>query len=696
MTDEHSEMPGKAPASGGPDRAISAQVDEDDRYLWLEDLTDSAALDWVKARNLETVTELTGDDGFDRMCAELLEVLDSTERIPYVRRRGDYLYNFWRDAANPKGLWRRTTLDEYIKDSPQWEVLLDVDALASQEGANWVWQGAVVHRPGHHRALVMLSRGGADACVIREFDVDSHTFVPDGFQLPEAKSSVGWINTDTIYVGTEFEPDSLTNSGYPRIVKQWRRGTPLSDATVVYEGKRDDVAVRGFHDPTEGFERDFVRRDLDFYRSELFLRDAGGELTKLDIPEDATADPHRSWLLIRTRSAWTAGANTYPAGALLAIGFDDFLTGDRTFTVLFDPDPHTSLRYHVWTRDHLIISTLHDVQTRMHVLTPRPDGWQRAPLPGIGEHSTADIIDTDPDNSDEYFLDVSGFTEPTTLHHGRIGDQPTTVKQQPTFFDSADVTVQQHFATSADGTSVPYFVVGKAESGAPTLLTGYGGFEISLTPSYSGVVGRGWLARGGTYVVANIRGGGEYGPSWHHAALRADRTKAYEDFAAVAEDLVARGITTPRRLGVQGGSNGGLLTGVMLTRYPDRFGAVVSQVPLLDMKRYHRLLAGASWVAEYGNPDEDADWAFLKKYSPYHNVRPGQSYPPLLLVTSTRDDRVHPGHARKMAALMCELGHDVRYYENIEGGHGAAADNYQLAYKSSLIYTFLWQTLTGN
>jgi prolyl oligopeptidase len=668
----------------------------EDPYLWLEDVTGSAALDWVRARNAETVAELSGSPRFQELRDEIRQVLDADDRIPLVRRRGAYLYNFWQDAEHPRGLWRRTTLEEYRRARPGWEVLLDVDALAAAEDENWVWQGAIALRPGGYRlALVQLSRGGADASVVREFDVEERRFVAGGFELPEAKTDVGWIDADQIYVGTDFGPGSLTSSGYPRVVKQWRRGTPLAEAAVVYEGKPEDVSVHAFHDPTEGFERDFVVRSIDFYRSELYLRAGNGDLARVEVPEDASVDIHREWLVIRPRSPWTTGGGSYPAGALLAARFEAFLAGDRELTVLFEPDAHTSLAYHAWTRDHLMLNMLHDVRSELAVLTPG-DGWSRSALPGVPAFEHTDIVSTDPYDSDEYLLVSSGFTQPDTLRRAEIGGEPEVLKQAPAFFDATGLSVRQFFATSADGTRVPYFVVGP-DGGAsgPTLLTGYGGFEVSLTPSYSGVVGRGWLARGGTYVVANLRGGGEYGPQWHQSAIKEHRHRVYEDFAAVAMDVVGRGVTTRERLGIEGGSNGGLLMGVMLTRYPQLFGAIVGQVPLLDMRRYNELLAGASWMAEYGDPREQADWDYLRPFSPYQNVSAAEEYPPVLFITSTRDDRVHPGHARKMVARLRETGHGVGYYENIEGGHGAAADNEQRAFKWALVLEFLWQKLTG-
>ncbi|QWF77580.1 prolyl oligopeptidase family serine peptidase [Amycolatopsis sp. CA-230715] len=667
---------------------------DEDPYLWLEDVTGDAPLGWVRERNAETAAVLAETPRFTALRDDIREVLDADDRIPYVVRRGEHLYNFWMDADHPRGLWRRTTLEEYRKDAPAWEVLLDVDALGAAEGESWVWEGAAVLRPDFRRALVELSRGGADAAVVREFDLERREFVEDGFTLPEAKSAVGWIDEDRVYVGTDFGAGSMTSSGYPRVVKEWRRGTPLSEATTVFEGKPDDVSVRVVHDPTEGFERDFVSRVITFFRSERFLRTSDGELVKLDVPEDARFSVHREWLLIRTRTAWRVGGAEYGPGTLLAARFDDYLAGARELTVLFEPDEHTSLDYYAWTRHHLLLGTLSDVKSAIRVLTPGDGGWTDEPLAGAPEMGNAEVFDTDPDTGDEFFLNSSGFTEPATLSRGVVGEGLEVLKQAPAFFDSDGMTVDQFFATSEDGTRVPYFVVRPGTGHGPVLLTGYGGFEVSLTPSYSGTTGRAWLARGGTYVVANIRGGGEYGPDWHTAALRERRKFAYADFAAVAADLHARGISTPATLGVQGGSNGGLLTGVMLTRYPDLFGAVVSQVPLLDMKRYHLLLAGASWMAEYGDPDDEGDWSFIGEYSPYQNVHSGQHYPPSLYVTSTRDDRVHPGHARKMVARMREQGHDVLYHENIEGGHGGAADNGQLAAKWAMVYEFLWQRLS--
>ncbi|WP_037182852.1 prolyl oligopeptidase family serine peptidase [Rhodococcoides fascians] len=669
-----------------------------DPYLWLEEVTADEALDWVRTRNAATTAALAGDE-FDATEARILEVLDTDARIPYARRRGEYLYNFWRDASHVRGIWRRTTMDEYRKDEPAWDVLLDLDAVAAAESENWVWSGAQVLRPDQKIALVTMSRGGADATVVREFDLESRTFRDDGFFVPEAKTDVGYMDADTVYVGTDFGDGSLTDSGYPRIAKRWHRGTPLAEATTVFEGEASDISISAWHDRTPGFERDFVQRATDFYNAELYLLE-GDALTLVETPTDATTSVHKQWLLIRTMTEWTVGDVTYPSGALLATNFDDFVGGSRDITVLFRPDAHRSLHQWAWTENHLLVVTLVDVATEIGIYTPSADGWSDTPLTGLPELTSIEIVGTDgEENGDEFFLSSSGYLTPATLLFGTVGGGVEALKQAPSFFDTEGLTVAQHFATSLDGTAIPYFVVRKEpadDSPAPTLLYGYGGFEISLTPSYSGATGSAWLEKGGTYVVANIRGGGEYGPDWHTQVLRAGRHKVHEDFAAVARDLVDRGITTPSQLGAQGGSNGGLLMGIMVTKYPELFGAIVCQVPLLDMKRYHLLLAGASWVAEYGNPDDPDEWAFISEYSPYQNVvGPAEkTYPPILIATSTRDDRVHPGHARKMAARLEETGHTVRYFENIEGGHGGAADNAQLAFKTALTYRFLWNTLS--
>ena len=668
-----------------------------DPYLWLEDIHGAKPMAWVKEQNARTVARFASDETFAKTRDRILEVLDSDAHIPYVNRMGGFLYNFWRDKAHPRGLWRRTTLEEFRKTSPAWEVLLDIDALNKAEGKRWVFKGAQCLKPAYKRCLLSLSPDGGDAVAVREFDLDTRHFVDGGFSLPVAKSETGWIDQDTIYVGTDFGPGSMTESSYPRIVKAWKRGTPLAQAHTVYEGKPTDLAVSAYHDATPGFERDFVSVAKDFFHSETYQRQ-GNKLVKLDVPDDATATAQREWLLVETRSAWTTGGATYPSGALLAIRYDDFMAGKRDFTVLFRPDAHTSLGSYSWTRHHLILDVLDDVKSRLEVLTPQPGDWKRESIAGAPALSTVGVVDTDPDHSDEYWLSVTGFLTPSSLEYGVLGAVPAeTLKREPAFFDASRFAVSQHFVRSKDGTRVPYFEIApkgmKLDGSHRTLLYGYGGFEVSLLPTYSGSIGRAWLERGGVYVIANIRGGGEYGPAWHQAALKANRLRAYEDFAAVAQDLIHRGVTSPAHLGAEGGSNGGLLMGNMLTLYPQLFGAIACEVPLLDMKRYSHLSAGASWMAEYGNPDTD-DWRFIRSFSPYQNVRKDGHYPPVLFYTTTSDDRVGPVQARKMAARMEEMGHpDVWFYENLEGGHGAGADNRQSAYMHALAYEFLWDQL---
>ncbi|MFP7723911.1 prolyl oligopeptidase family serine peptidase [Lysobacter sp. D1-1-M9] len=674
-----------------------------DPYLWLEEVTGDKPLAWVRAENAKTEAELAATPEFKALEAEILSILDSDAKIPGVQKIGDYYYNFWKDQNHERGLWRRTTLAEYRKDQPQWETVIDLDALNEAEGENWVWHGADCLKPAYERCLVALSRGGADADVTREFDLTTMDWVQDGFFREEAKGGLGWIDRDNVYVYTDFGPDAegvatLTESGYPRIVKQWTRGTPMSEATVVYEGTPEDMYIAAGHDHTPGFERDFVMRTIAFYNDELYLKGEDGQLAKVDAPNSANKSVHKDWLVLELREPYEAGGTTHPAGSLIATDFDAFMAGGRDFTVLFAPSMSTSLAGYTWTANHLVLNVLDDVKNKLSVLTPDAQGqWTRSEFTGAPGFGTLGVSAVDSDQSDAVWLTATDYLTPTTLSLAQIGEQPEVLKTMPTFFDAATHEIAQHFATSEDGTKVPYFVVmpkGLVLDGStPTLLYGYGGFEISLTPGYSGSVGKGWLENDGVYVVANIRGGGEYGPRWHQAALKANRHKAYEDFAAVARDLIARNITSPEHLGIQGGSNGGLLTGNMLTQYPELFGAVVVQVPLLDMQRYHKLLAGASWMAEYGDPDT-ADWDFIQTFSPYHLFDADEDYPPTIFMTSTRDDRVHPGHARKMAAKMLEADKDVRYYENIEGGHGGSANNAQAAHMSALAFAFLWNELS--
>ncbi|WP_226352707.1 MULTISPECIES: prolyl oligopeptidase family protein [unclassified Pseudonocardia] len=663
-----------------------------DPHAWLEDVTGTEALEWVARRNARTEARLTGTPLFTELESGIREVLDSRDRIPFVTARGGYYYNFWTDEQHPRGLWRRTTPESYRSADTEWEVLLDVDALNEAEGENWVWHGARFLRPDLDRALVDLSRGGADADVTREFDLPTRTFVEDGFSRPEAKGGMSWIDRDTVYLSTDLGPGTMTTSGYPRTVRRLRRGEALESAELVYAGEETDLSISAFRDHTPGFERDFLRRALAFYADELHLIGADGSLTKIDVPDSAMTDVHREWCTVELREDW----GSFTAGSLLAARFDDVLAGTPDWEVLFEPTDSSSLAGYTWTRHHLVLDVLEHVVDRLVVLTPGEQGWERSPFVGAPEFGSVTVAAVDADESDDVWLIVTDYLTPSTLSIATVGEAPRPLRSAPAFFDASRHVIEQHFVTSDDGTRVPYFLVRPTDlsfdGSAPTLLYGYGGFEIPMTPGYSGATGRSWLERGGVYAVANLRGGGEYGPRWHRAALREKRPRAYEDMAAVARDLIDRGITSRAHLAVQGGSNGGLMAGNMLVRYPELFGAVVIQVPLLDMKRYSHLLAGASWMAEYGDPDTD-DWEFIRTFSPYHLIDPDADYPPTILLTSTRDDRVHPGHARKFTAALEAAGHDVTYYENIEGGHGGAADNAQAARMAALAYGFLWEKL---
>ena len=680
-------------------KKVSDVTDKEDPYLWLEDVTGEKALDWVKQRNATTQAKFESSPEFTKLRDDLLEILNSKERIPFVTKYGDHYYNFWRDEKNERGLWRRTTLEEYRKPQPKWETVLDLDAVAANEKENWVWSGAQLLRPGYKLALVSLSRGGADATVTREFDMETKQFVKDGFYRAEAKGSLGWIDENNVFISTDFGTGSMTTSGYPRLAKRWKRGTPVEHAEMIYEGVETDMSVSAVHDDTPGFERNFVSRNLAFYNDELYWLNEQSKLIKIDAPNSANKSVIREYLLLELRDPWEIDGAKFAAGSLLVTKFDDFIAGKRQFDVAFAPADNTSLASYGATKDHLYINVLEDVKNRIYVLTALATGWKREPLTGAPQFGTIGVSAVDSDESNDYFLTVTDYITPTTLMLGSIGKNPEKLKQLPAYFDASNLEITQNFATSDDGTKVPYFMVAtkglKLDGNNPTLLYGYGGFEISLTPSYSGSVGRAWTSQGGVYVVANIRGGGEYGPRWHQAALKANRLRAYEDFAAVAQDLVRRGVTKPEKLGIQGGSNGGLLVGNMVTLYPTLFSAAVCQVPLLDMKRFHLLLAGASWMAEYGNPDKDGEWDFIQTYSPYQNVQENTKYPTVLFTTSTRDDRVHPGHARKMMARMEAQGHQVLYYENIEGGHGGSANNKQAAYMQALAYSFLRTQLFG-
>ena len=673
--------------------AMSAAAQEDP-HLWLEEVTGEKAMAWVKERNAEAVPKLEAEPGFKPMHERLLSIYNSRERIPAVAMYGGRLYNFWQDAGNPRGVWRRTTPEEFRKAEPAWEMVLDIGKLSDADKERWVFKGAECLFPDYKRCLILLSRGGADATVIREFDLERKEFVADGFTLPESKGSVQWRDADTLYIARDFGKGTLTKSGYPRVVKEWKRGTPLDKARVLFEGREDDVGStpsvvqekigRQLH------RHELIHRSIEYFRGEDFIR-RGDKFEKLDTPADAKVTVARGRLMVQLRSDWTPAKATYRAGSLLAIMLEKYFLGERDFEVVFEPGERTFLQGWKVTRKYMLLEVLDNVKGRV-MQGHRHYGkmnWREIAVPAA---ATVSVSALERNESDDYWITTTSFLEPTTLSF--VDTRRNTVervKSLPAFFNANGLTVAQHEAKSRDGTRVPYFVVSrdsiKNDGTNPTILYGYGGFEVQQKPGYQAATGAAWLEQGGVWVLANLRGGGEFGPNWHRTAQREGRQKTHDDFIAVAEDLVKRGVSSPRHLGVYGGSQGGLLVGAVVTQRPELFRAAVATVPLFDMKRYHKLPAGASWMAEYGNPDVPADWAFISKYSPYQNVNKGE-YPRIFVTTTTRDDRVHPGHARKMVARLKEMGHDVLYYENTEGGHGLGSTPAQNAYAATMIYTF--------
>ena len=671
-------------------------AEEVDPYLWLEDVEGAKALEWVKQRSKTDTAELEAVPQYTPIHEKLLKIYNSKDRIPMPEVHGPWVYNFWQDADHVRGVWRRTTRDSYVTAAPTWETVIDVDQLAKDENENWVWHGANGLPPKFNLFMVTLSRGGGDASVIREFDATTRTFVKDGFSLPEAKSDVSWKDENTLWLGTDFGEGSLTKSGYPRFAKEWKRGTPFASATTVFEGTVDDVASTAYSIHTPEGRYDMVNETPEFFRgTNYIMRD--GKLVKLEIPEDADLQGiFKKQLMISLRSDWTAGGKTYPQDALLAIDIDTFLGGGRDFSILFKPQERVALGSVSSTKNYLLVTTLDNVKSKLYKYTLTGKDWksEEVVLPGVGTAGISGATDED----DVFYVTYNDFLTPASLYIVKDGKKLDKIKSMPTDFDATGMKVEQYEAVSKDGTKIPYFVFMpkgfKAGQPYPTLLYGYGGFEISMRPNYSGTIGSSWVERGAVYVLANIRGGGEFGPKWHQGAMKEKHQNAFDDFIGVAEDLIKRKITSPEKLGIAGGSNGGLLVGACFTQRPELFHAVVCQVPLLDMKRYSHLLAGNSWMAEYGNPDTD-DWNYMQKWSPYQNLDPNKTYPKVFFYTSTRDDRVHPGHARKMVMKMTDMNKPVYYYENTEGGHSAGANLNQSAYSWALTYAYLWKML-GN
>ena len=675
----------------------------DDPYQWLEEIDGARALAWVKDQNSATERRLTAFPDYHALFDDALAVLDSTSRIPEVTQRGTWLYNHWRDPAHPRGLFRRATLPEFRRDTPAWETLVDVDALAKAEGKPLSFAGAIWLAPENQRCLLRLAPEGGDASEVREFDAETKSFVADGFKLPSAKSRVAWRDSDHLYVATDFGPGTLTKSGYPRIVKLWKRGTPLESAKTLHEAPATSVSVGARRLRTSTGDIDLVTEGLTTWTSKHF-QILDGKLIPLDLPASAIIlDGFRGRLVLKLRDDWTIQNVTHAAGSIV-VADPAALRGEAgAIDLVAAPTAQQIVETAVAMPDCLLVTTLDNVRGRLYRYAPSEKGWTRQAIPfaengslrfAAGDHDSANML-----------VQYESFLEPPSLYLVKAGSlEPERLKSQAPTFDATRFQVQQFWATSADGAKIPYFVVGpknlELNGKNPVWMFSYGGFENSLKPTYSGsyedlhgAYGKLWLERGGVFVLANIRGGGEFGPAWHKTALLENHVKCFEDFEAVARDLATRQITSPAHLGIEGRSNGGLLVGATMLRHPELYGAVVCGNPLLDMKRYHKLLAGASWVAEYGSADVPGQWDFLGKYSPYQNVRAGQKLPPVIFYTTTRDDRVHPGHARKMAAKMEALGIPVDYYENTEGGHHGSVTNEQLATRLARTYSFLWSHL---
>lgn len=666
---------------------------EEDPYLWLEEVDGRRALAWVAEQNERTRRALASTPEFAEMQQQALAALTSTSRVPEVDYHGPYLYNLWKSPLNPRGLYRRTTLDELRKPSPAWTTVLDIDELSRREKKPWVLKWMECLPPAERQCLVALSRGGGDAVEIREFDAGTLRFAEGGFFVPEAKSSVEWIDSDSIYVATDFGPGSLTEAGYPRIVKRWRRGTPLSAAETIHEGDRKSVSVSARRFRSGNAPIDLIGEATTFWTTRLMLLE-NSRLRALAVPESANvAGAYDGRLVLMLHEAW----GEFPAGSVVRVDPRTMEAG----LVVAPTANSIVLSGGVEAGERgILVSMLDNVRGRLVRYTAE-GGLQRITFPDNGALS---VMTVDDSTGDALVL-FETFTTPPTLYRVAAGSTTPSVvlAQQPTF-DGSQFEVTQQWAVSKDGTRVPYFIVArrgmKRDGSNPTHIFSYGGFRNALTPSYSGsyephhgAYGKLWLERGGVFVLANIRGGGEFGPRWHASVLKANRPRVFEDFEAVAEHLIRTGVTASHRLGIEGRSNGGLLTLATMVRRPELYGAVISGAPLADMKRYHEMLAGASWVAEYGDPRRPDEWAFLREYSPYQNFSPSADYPPLFVYASTRDDRVHPGHARKTVARLQEQGHEVLYWENVEGGHGGSSTNEQLAYRIALSYAHLWKAL---
>ncbi len=667
---------------------------QDDPYIWLENIDSEKSLDWVEKWNESTLNVLTRQPGYQQMYENILEIYNSDDRIADPAIYGNLVYNFWQDEQNPRGIWRRTLLQSYLAGDPHWETVLNIDALSAEDNEKYVFKGASGLFPDYERFLISLSKGGGDAVEILEFDVKNKYFIKEGFFIPEAKGNADWIDANTLMVSTDFG-EGITTSGYPKQVKVWKRGTTLSEARLVFDGKTDDMGIWGYTSHTKDKTYQFITQRTSFYTGNYYFIE-NGELISLDLPADISLNTiFKKQVIFDLKSDWNIGGKEFKQGDMVSIGYDSLINGGTDYLLVIRPDDRSSITETAATENVFLVNMLNNVKSELYAYTF--DGNWKSEKTNAPEFGTISLGSTN-ENNDTYFLYFQNFLEPSTLYKGDAATGSfTKVKSLTSFFPTEDYQVQQFEVASKDGTKIPYFVVSnknlKYNGKNPTYIDAYGGFEVPRLARYSATIGTEWLEKGGVYVVANLRGGGEFGPKWHQAGLKENRQRIYDDYFAVAEDLLARKITNPKRLGIYGGSNGGLLVGVGFTQRPDLYNAVVCAVPLLDMQRYNKLLAGASWMAEYGNPDIPEEWEFISKYSPYQNVQKGMEYPEVFFYTSTRDDRVHPGHARKMVAKMSELGYKVYYFENTEGGHAGASTNEQRSKMSALQFSYLQMKL---
>ena len=675
------------------------ETDADDPYIWLEEIQGERALAKVDQWNADTEAVLTAQPEYPLAKAWAKQILDDTRQIAMPDAiMGDQVTNLWRDADNPRGLWRIASLDSYMAGAPEWRVLIDVDRLGEEEGESWIWHGADCLAPEYTRCLISLSPGGTDADVVREFDIGTGAFVESGFTLPEAKSNVAWFDRDTLFVGTDEGAGSLTDSGYPRLVKLWQRGTEFAEARQIAEGEQSDISMNGFSILDGDTRWRFVRRGPSFWTSQYSLAREDGTLTPLPLPEDAEFEAVLGGQVIaKLNSAFETPRGVAQPGTLLAWSLEDVLRGsDPDPVVVFRPSETQAIEEVAASENKLWVKVLDDVSGKLIALTPGAESWAARAM-DLPANSTLQIAETSGEG-DTAFVTVENMLTPPTLYAVPSEGQPVAIASEPAQFDADKFTFEQRFATSKDGTKVPYYLVRPkgAEGPLPTLIHAYGGFRAAQTPKYltaepyrSGPLGLFWVESGNAYVLANIRGGGEYGPRWHEDALRDKRQNSFDDFHAVADDLVANRLASPGRIAASGRSNGGVLVGAVANQRPDLYGAIISGSPLIDMKRYNKLLAGASWMAEYGNPDVPEDWAFMRAWSPYQNMRDGPDVPAAFYYLSTLDDRVHPGHARKAAAKHEAYGQTFYYHEYREGGHSVGSDHEEDAKRAALLLAYL-------